>query len=140
MRAMSLGLIAGSIDEVRDRTRDMIGLSPILLHFHSLSPSFPLSVFTSLSITHTHTHFQRDVQLHSHSINVQQFIQITTSTILTIITSPSTNQHDDRSHNHHISYTSQVDQIFCVTWVQPRVLDKEQLASLSYQLEGWTEK
>ena len=34
----------------------------------------------------------------------------------------------------------QVDQIFTVTWVQPRVLDKEQLAQLSFQLEGWTEK
>lgn len=35
---------------------------------------------------------------------------------------------------------AQVDQIFSVTWVQPRVLDKEQLATLSNQLEGWTEK
>jgi len=32
----------------------------------------------------------------------------------------------------------QVDQIVSITWVQPRVLDKQQLSVLSQQLEGWT--
>mmetsp|Transcript_25632 Transcript_25632/g.24492 ORF Transcript_25632/g.24492 Transcript_25632/m.24492 type:complete len:381 (-) Transcript_25632:92-1234(-) len=34
----------------------------------------------------------------------------------------------------------EVDQTISVTWVQPRVLDREQLSLLSIQLDGWTEK
>ena len=34
----------------------------------------------------------------------------------------------------------EVQQEFSVTWVQPRVLDKDQLALLRNQLDGWTER
>ena len=34
----------------------------------------------------------------------------------------------------------QVDQSAMITWVQPRVLSREQIGSLAKRLEGWVEK
>lgn len=34
----------------------------------------------------------------------------------------------------------EVEQVVSISWVQPRVLDKDQIALMVKQLEGWTER